>query len=248
VSEYPLRGGSVNTVVRAGDTVRRRPGSRFVHDLLGFFEWSGWGGAPRFLGLDEQGREILSFVDGYVPWQAVVPFTADTVTADASLFRVAELVREFHDLTAGTPLAGDAEVVCHNDLAPKNTVYSRDGGGALRPVAFIDWDLASPGRRIHDVAHVCWQYLGLGPGLGPGPAVARAARGIRLICDAYRLDGRDEIVDVIMWWQDRCWRGIQAGAEAGEEAMVRLRDGGAVREVRAAFGWVAAHRPELEDS
>jgi len=63
------------------------------------------------------------------------------------------------------PLPG----VCHNDLAPNNTVYSRngagpgDGGAGLRPVAFIDWDLAGPGRRIHDVAHVCWQYLGLGP-------------------------------------------------------------------------------------
>ena len=158
----------------------------------------------------------------------------------ASLVQVAELVREFHDLTAGTPLAGDAEVVCHNDLAPNNTVYSPDGAG-LRPVAFIDWDLAAPGRRIHDVAHVCWQHLGLGPGAAVGPA----ARGIRLICDAYRLDGRDEIVDVIMWWQDRCWRGIQAGAEAGEEAMVRLRGDGGVREVRAAFGWVAAHRSEL---
>jgi len=250
MSEYPLPGGSVNTVVRAGDTVRRRPGGRFVHELLGFFERSGWGGAPKFLGLDEQGREILSFVEGYVPWQAAAPapVTADTITtgtvkADASLVRVAELVREFHDLTAGTPLAGDAGVVCHNDLAPNNTVYAPDGPG-LRPVAFIDWDLAAPGRRIHDVAHVCWQYLGLGPGAAAGPA----ARGIRLICDAYRLDGRDEILDVIMWWQDRCWRGIQAGAEAGEEAMVRLRDDGAVREVRAAFEWVAVHRCELEDS
>jgi hypothetical protein len=246
VSEYPLRGGSVSTVVRVGDTVRRQPGRRFVRELLGFFERSGWGGAPRFLGVDEQGREILTFVDGYVPWQerdAPGAPGASGVTAEAGLVRVAELVREFHDLTAGTPLAGDAEVVCHNDLAPNNTVYSPDGAG-LRPVAFIDWDLAAPGRRIHDVAHVCWQYLGLGPGAAPGPA----GSGIRLICDAYRLDGRDEIVDVIMWWQDRCWRGIQAGAEAGEEAMVRLRDGGAVREIRAAFGWVAAHRSELEVS
>jgi len=61
-------------------------------------------------------------------------------------------------------------------------------------------------------------------------------------------------VDVIMWWQDRCWRGIQAGADAGDPAMVRLRDDGAVRddgamrEVRAAFEWVAAHRSELEVS
>ena len=102
----------------------------------------------------------------------------------------------------------------------------------------------APGRRIHDVAHVCWQYLRL----GPGAEAAAARRGIRLICDAYRLDGRDEIVEVIMWWQDRCWRGIQAGAEAGDPAMVRLRDEGAVREVRASFGWVAAHRSELEVS
>jgi hypothetical protein len=84
--------------------------------------------------------------------------------------------------------------------------------------------------------------------LRPGAAVGPAARGIRLICDAYRLDGRDEIVDVIMWWQDRCWRGIQAGAEAGDPAMVRLRDDGGVREVRAVVGWVAAHRSDLEVS
>jgi hypothetical protein len=240
VTEYPLHGGSVSTVVRVGDTVRRQPGRRFVRELLGFLERSGWGGAPRFLGVDGQGREILTFVDGCVPGQER---GVSRVTAEASLVRVAELVREFHDLTAGTPLAGDAEVVCHNDLAPNNTVYSRDGAD-LRPVAFIDWDLAAPGRRIHDVAHVCWQYLGLGPGAAVGPA----AHGIRLICDAYRLDGRDEIVDVIMWWQDRCWRGIQAGAEAGEEAMVWLRDGGAVREIRAASEWVAGHRSELEVS
>ena len=139
------------------------------------------------------------------------------------------------------PLAGDAQVVCHNDLAPNNTVYS-PGGAGLCPMVFIDWDLAAPGRRIHDVAHVCWQYLRLGPGALVGPT----ARGIRLICDAYQLDGRDEIVDVIMWWQDRCWRGIQAGAVAGDPAMVRLRNDGAVLEVQAAFRWVARHRTELE--
>jgi Phosphotransferase enzyme family len=236
VAEHPLRGGSINTVVRVGDTVRRPPSGPFVHELLGFFERSGWNGAPRFLGVDERGREILSFVDGYVAWQ---PGTAG-VTEEASLVRVAELVREFHDLTAGTPLAGDQEVVCHNDLGPFNTVYVRDAG--LRPVVFIDWDLAAPARRIHDIAHVCWLYLGL----GPGADVGQAARGIRLICDAYRLDGRGEIVDVIMWWQDRCWRGIQAGAAAGDPALVRLRDVGEVHEIQAAFRWVAEHRDDLE--
>jgi hypothetical protein len=241
MDEHSLPGGAISGAVRIGDTVHRRPGARagFVHELLGFFERAGWPGAPRFLGFDARGREIVSFVDGYVAWRPDASARA-SVTGEASLVRVAELVRDFHDLTAGSPLAGDQEVVCHNDLSPKNTVYR---GADLRPVAFIDWDLAAPGRRIHDVAHVCWQYLGLGPG-----AEAEAARrGIRLICDAYRLDGRDEIVDVIMWWQDRCWRGIEAGAEAGDPAMVRLRDHGAVRDVRAAWGWMRRHRGELDE-
>lgn len=40
---------------------------------------------------------------------------------------------------------GLPEVVCHNDLSPKNTVY-RDTGGQLLPAAFIDWDIAGPRR------------------------------------------------------------------------------------------------------
>ncbi|WP_243711511.1 phosphotransferase [Actinomadura sp. KC216] len=153
MAESSLPGGFLNVTVRVGDTVRRRPAARseFVHRLLELLERAGWDGAPRFSGIDEQGRQVLSFVDGRVAWEPVQP---PGVGSDESLMQVAEIVREFHDLTAATDLPGDEEVVCHNDLSPKNTVY-RDLGTGLRPVAFIDWDLASPGRRIHDVAHVC---------------------------------------------------------------------------------------------
>jgi Phosphotransferase enzyme family len=208
-----------------------------VHALLEWFERRGWGGAPRFLDTDERGREVLSFIDGHVAWEPVQP---PSVTSEASLARVAVLVREFHDLTAGTPLAAGAEVVCHNDLSPKNTVY-RSGGTDLRPTAFIDWDIAGPGKRIHDIAHVCWQYLGLGPDADPGTA----ARRMRLICDAYGLTDCGGLVESILWWQDRCWRGIDAKAASGDPAMIRLRDDGAVQSVRDAFGWVSGHRAEL---
>ena len=73
-------------------------------------------------------------------WERVQP---PDVYSEASLVRVAQLVREFHGFTSGTDLAGRADVVCHYDLSPKNTVY-RDIGSGLRPVAFIDWDLAAP--------------------------------------------------------------------------------------------------------
>jgi hypothetical protein len=239
-ADDPLPGGFVTRVVRAGDTVRREPpgNSGFVHAVLGWFEQRGWEGAPRFLGADELGREVLSFIDGHVAWEAAQP---PSVTSDASLGRVAGLVREFHDLTAGTPLAAGREVICHNDLAPKNTVY-RDRGTGLAPVAFIDWDLAAPGERIHDIAHVCWQYLDLGPGVADP---AEASKRMRLICDAYGLPDRGCLLETILWWQDRCWRGIEAGADSGDPAMTRLRARGASRAVREAFGWVAGHRGDL---
>ncbi|MEU5339445.1 phosphotransferase [Streptomyces sp. NPDC020766] len=240
MSESSLPGGFVNHVVRVGATVRRPASARtgFVADLLRFLEVRGWPGAPRYLGFDEDGREILTYLDGHVAWEREQP---SAVCSEASLLLVTRLVREFHDLTAGTELAGSQEVVCHNDLSPRNTVY-RSVGGALRPVAFIDWDLAAPGSRIHDVAHVCWQYIGLGPGVRD---IDESARRLRLVADTYELADRDDLVATILWWQDRCWRGIEAAAQAGDRAMIRLRDTGAVTEVRAAWQWVLDHRGAL---
>jgi aminoglycoside phosphotransferase (APT) family kinase protein len=238
--EQQLAGGFVNAVVRVGDTVRRppSPNAGFVHDLLDHLERHGWAGAPRYLGTDADGREVLSFLEGHAAWEDRQPAE---VGSDESLAGAARLVRQLHDLTAGTPLAGTAEVVCHNDLSPKNTVY-RDLGHGLRPVAFIDWDIAAPGDRLHDLAHTCWQYLRLGPDTDP----ADTGRQLRLLCDSYGLEDRSGLVGTILWWQDRCWRGIEARAAAGDPAMRRLRDGGAAAEVRAAYAWVAAHRDRLE--
>ncbi|MDG9715442.1 aminoglycoside phosphotransferase family protein [Streptomyces sp. DH24] len=199
MSASHLPGGFVHAVVRVGDTVRRPASARtkFVGELLRLLEAAGWNGAPRYLGTDDQGREVLSHLDGHVAWE---PRQPAAVSSDESLVAVARLVREFHDLTAGTALAGDQEVVCHNDLSPRNTVY-RPAGGELRPVAFIDWDLAAPGKRIHDVAHVCWQYLGLGPAVTD---IGNTARRMRLIADGYGLEDRSRLVPTILWWQDRC--------------------------------------------
>ncbi len=242
MTETPLPGGLVNPVVRIGDTVRRPAPDRaeFVHRLLGLLADRGFEGAPRLLGVDGQGREILTYLPGHVAWQADQPAA---VTADGSLARLAELVRQLHDLTAGTALAHGGEVVCHNDLAPRNTVY-RPVAGALRPVALLDWDLAAPGRRIDDVAHVCWQFLGLGPSVTD---LTEVTRRIAVICDAYGLRHRDRLIETILWWQDRCWRGIEAGARVGQPGARHLREAGAVEEVRAAYHWVAAHRSPLQE-
>jgi aminoglycoside phosphotransferase (APT) family kinase protein len=236
VAEIELPGGFVNVVVRVGDTVRRtRPANAaFVERLLAHLERRRWPGAPRFLGVDDRGRETLTYMEGHVAWQP----HAHSVD---SLAAVARLVREFHDLTAGTDLAGDHEVVCHNDLSPKNTVYDKD----FRPIAFIDWDIAAPGKRVHDVAHVCWQYVALGPSVTD---VADAARKVRAIADAYGLADTSTLVDTILWWQDRCWRGIEAEASAGVEAAARLRALGHVEAIRDQYTWTAEQRPVLDEA
>jgi catechol 2,3-dioxygenase-like lactoylglutathione lyase family enzyme len=241
--EEPLHGGYVNNAVRKGASVRRvvGPNTTFVHRLLRYFEAAGWHHAPHVLGFDTRGREKLSFIEGDA---AIDPDRSAYAESDAALTRLAVLVREFHDLAADPALSGDAETVCHNDLSPKNTIYTDATPGAL-PVAIIDWDGAAPGERIHDLAHLCWQHLRLGPAATDIPETARR---MRLICDAYGLDaaGRGGLIDAVLWWQERCWRGIETEAAAGDPAKILLRDAGAPAWIRACRAWVTAHRGELE--
>ncbi|MFJ9151982.1 phosphotransferase family protein [Streptomyces sp. NPDC102270] len=236
-----LPGGFISGVVLVDGTVRRCPtgNSVFVNRLLQHYEANSWNGAPRYLGRDEEGRDALSYVQGYVPWQGGNP----AVASSAALTTLARLVRAAHDLTAGHPLADGHEVVCHNDLSPKNTVY-RSTDEPLEPIALIDWDLAAPGRRVHDVAHLCWQYLSLGPGTDPVWASGR----IREVADAYGLASADrqELVSNVAGWQERCWRGIESGAAGGDAALISLREAGVPEEIRAAHAWVTHHQQTLE--
>ena len=56
----------VRRVVRVGDTVRRQtaPWTPAVHTLLCHLKAAGFPYAPRALGLDEQGREVLTYIEG----------------------------------------------------------------------------------------------------------------------------------------------------------------------------------------
>jgi hypothetical protein len=150
-----LTGGrTTHGVVRVGDTVRR-PVLRdpaFARDCLLHLERVGFCGAPRFLGEDDAGREILSFLPGSVP-SDLGDYT------DAQLGMAAALLRRFHDSTATMPSVrlGGFEVACHNDWAPTNTVFS---GG--EPVAMIDFDTAAPGERLWDLGYSAFTWLDLG--------------------------------------------------------------------------------------
>ena len=80
VSEGEVLAGDGVTpgIVRIGDTVRRplRPFSLTVQAYLAHLREAGFTGAPVPLGVDGQGREVLSFVPGEVPRNPLPPETA----------------------------------------------------------------------------------------------------------------------------------------------------------------------------
>lgn len=151
--EIALHGGQINTVVRVGDTVRRTVlGDRTVQQqFLRHLEAVGFDGAPRFLGHDEHGRETLTFLPSDLPHDA-------DGFSDEQIVAAAQLLRRFHDASESFPPVGrsTAEVMCHNDWTPANTMFR----GGL-PYAMIDFDTATPGTRLWDVAYSVWTWLDL---------------------------------------------------------------------------------------
>ena len=98
--EVVLAGGNMTPVVRAGDTVRRRAGpwTPTIHALLRHVRAAGFTQVPEPLGLDADGREILSLLPGRV---ATYPLPA-FVLSGAMLATVARTLRAYHDATAGS--------------------------------------------------------------------------------------------------------------------------------------------------
>ena len=151
--EDPLNGGRTTAgVVRVGDTVRRPQGahSPFVHRLLFELGARGCVFAPRFLGIDDQKREILSYLPGEVPGQL-------GAFSDSQLDAAARLLRALHDATPESPLRGIDEVVCHGDASPCNAVFLHG-----MPYAWIDFDSAHPGSRSDDLGYAAWLWLDIG--------------------------------------------------------------------------------------
>ena len=97
--EQPLRGGGTAPASRVGTTVRRQTGpwTPAVHALLRYLEDVGFDGAPRVHGIDEQGREVLTFIGGEDGHHARKAALHD----DRTLAEVGRMIRRYHDAVAG---------------------------------------------------------------------------------------------------------------------------------------------------
>ena len=164
MDEEVLAGGNSSTIVRVGDTVHRPAGlwTPAVHQLLTTLRAEGVTKVPEPFGLDEQGREVLSYLPGIVGNYPMPSWIwSPTIRHEAG-----SLLRRVHD--ADAPLAHRAatwrlpahepiEVVCLNDVAPYNMVF-QDG----HITGLIDVDMASPGPRIWDLAYLAYRLVPLG--------------------------------------------------------------------------------------
>ncbi|WP_027005290.1 phosphotransferase [Conexibacter woesei] len=255
--EEILSGGNVTAVSRVGDAVHRRSGpwSGGVQRLLAHLEAAGFDRAPRPLGFDAEGREVVSYLPGEV-YNYPLP---EVLWSDAVLVQAAELLRDYHEATAGfVPAAGDQwqvaapadlprEVLCHNDVAPYNVVL-RDG----RLAGLIDFDMAGPGPRIWDVVYAAYRFVPLSVKEGPAAlhAIQEQARRVRLFADAYNLSGDDRrrFVPTLLSRLDAIRQRILDGVAAGEEASVRHEAAGDAVVYQRDAEHVAAHRAALEEA
>lgn len=231
-SDPPLPRGNTSVVVRDGTTVRRSTGpwTPAVHALLRHLESCGFDGAPRVLGFDDGGREVLSFLPGEVGHRP----PRSGVWSDNVLVSAARLLRRFHDATLGFVPPADAhwllpppttsephDVVCHKDAAPYNTVFA----GGL-PVALIDFDTAGPGPRRWDIAHTLYRWVPLSaerpiPNAGASALLDMGDR-LRRFRDAYALDARDGLIDLVRRRLLALALHVEQRAVAGDPAYRRL--------------------------
>jgi Phosphotransferase enzyme family len=261
--EIPLAGGDVTEgVVRVGDTVRRPvgPHSPLVHALLAHLELVGFEGAPRFLGIDGSGREVLSYIDGEVAGRPRPPWIAD----ETRLASVGRLVRAYDDAAASFASPPDAlpdtlpadppgippapayppELIGHVDITPENVVF-RDG----RAPALIDFDLAKPATRADEMlnAMLWWAPLSdprdVDPLLQHVDVPARA----RILADAYGLSGtdRERIIEVAVLRTRRSWHLMKRRAETHGGGWQRMWDEGVGDVIKRREAWLDRHASTL---
>ncbi|GAA4718505.1 phosphotransferase [Pedococcus ginsenosidimutans] len=257
--EQVLHGGNTGHVVRVGDTVRRRAGhwTPAVHALLHHLAAVGFDAVPRPLGTDAQGREVLTYVEGVAGALGPQQLPAQFQTLDACR-AIGAWLRAFHEAQAG--FAPDpalpwrvspgrslrpGEVVVHHDVGTYNTVLRADGSFAV-----IDFDFASPGDPLEDLAYVLWSWTPL----WHDPAAVRLEMGevtmadrlhkFAAVVDGYAADAgqRQRVPDAVLDCMESHARTIEELAAEGDPAFVRMLGEGHADRPRRDAAWFGRRR------
>ena len=257
--EQPLVGGVANVgqVVRVGQHVLRpaSPHVGAIHAFLRGLRDAGFEAAPVPLGIDDDGRERLVFIEGDVP----VPPYPTWAQTDTALSSIAGLMARFHDaarafdspgLVWSTDMA-DPEggvIVCHNDVRLENVVFN-DGVA----VGMLDFDYCAPGRPVHDLAQFARMCVPLEDEVHAdrlGWLVADRPARLRLVADTYGLtvQERSEFIAALDGIIARGGEFVHRRAVAGDPTFVALWNeiGGTDRFDRRRRWWAQGRQPFVD--
>ena len=239
--EEPLAGGNVGGAVRVGDTVRRPTGpwTPAVHALLGHLA-TRVPHVPRVLGVDDLGREVLTYLPGHV-----VDIDTDLLTV-GQIAAIVTWTRDFHANVAGFshpgpwryfPIAGPT-LIGHNDIAPYNVCFDGD-----ELVGVFDWDMSGPSTPLAELAFIAWNCVPLWRDIGPDVA----ARRLAVIATTY--DGGLEPGQILHAVPPRIQvmlDGIPAAAAAGDRGMANLLTAGEPERSRASLADLVRRIPAID--
>ena len=171
------------------------------------------------IGVDDEGREILSFIEREVlarpswqfgqpgPWPAWAR-TDDVLAAEAVLLRelhrasasFVPVVPVWRYYDGATLLPG--QIVCHGDVGSHNTVY-RDG----KPVALIDWDEIRPNDALIEFGTAAPKYVPLGTDAFFTASAWQQrpdlARRLALFAEGYGVSDRTAVLDALQQAKQR---------------------------------------------
>lgn len=240
-----LEGGNDGGAIRIGATVRRkvRSWTPAVHELLRHLERKGFAGAPRVLGIDDEGREMLSFLDGETMGNRQI--WPQWTRTEVTLQQVAWWLRAYHEAVADFVPPEKADwrlgnswtpglIIAHNDAAPFNAAW-----GEGRLTGFFDWDFSGPVSAESDLA---WTALSWVPLYARHVAASEGftdfearPRRLRLFLDAYGWQGDPAVIVEEMQVRMRARAAtIRLGAAAGDELYTKLHRQGVDADVEQA--------------
>ncbi|KKI91378.1 aminoglycoside phosphotransferase [Bacillus sp. SA1-12] len=257
-NEEILTGGNVSNVYRSGDTVRRelKPDSVKTHKLLQHLESKGFDYAPKFLGIDEKDREILSFIEGEAGNYPLKKY----MWSNDVLKEIAKMLRLYHDAVSDFPLLNEwkpmdntpykIEVVCHNDFAIYNIIFNHE-----KPVGIIDFDVAAPGPRIWDIAYTLYTCIPLSRlyHTETGEAVYydtlkdadRIKQRVKLFFESYGIEGMENgfLEMVLLRVEGLCKYMIKKASE-GDAAFQKMVDEGHLEHYQKELQFIRKHGKE----
>lgn len=161
-----LVGGMMNAPRRVGHCVfrKRTSSTETIHQLLRYVRERGIHWVPEPISMDQE-HEQITYIEGDVP-HTMPPW----IWKEHVLIEIATFIREWHDASIGFDFEHslwnfdtqtESEVICHNDFAPYNCVFSNE-----KFVGLIDFDLCAPGARLWDLAYTAYRYIPIMPEKG----------------------------------------------------------------------------------